>query len=202
MAHVTVKQKELGAFAALKEAFHYRNAMQSPRLTKVVVAVGTGSVKDPKRGEFIQKRLSTITGQKPSPRGAKKSMAAWKTRTGDVIGYQVTLRGERMYHFLDRFFSIALPRMKDFRGIYTSIIDDVGNATMGIKEHTIFPETADEEIRDVFGLAVTIVTTAKTKDEARAFLKHIGVPFREGSVEEKKKPERKKREKIEKKEVK
>ncbi|MCK5059591.1 MAG: 50S ribosomal protein L5 [Candidatus Pacebacteria bacterium] len=172
------KEKTEHTFEALKERFSYRNKMQSPRLLKVVINVGIGSIKDPKKKEVIQNRLIRITGQKPLERGAKKSIASFKTRQGDKVAYQVTLRGKRMHDFLDRLVHIAFPRTKDFRGIATSGIDEMGNYTLGIREHIIFPEASDEEIKDVFGLAVTIVTTAKTREEARAFFEYLGFPFR------------------------
>ena len=105
-------------------------------------------------------------------------MAGFKTREGDPVGLVVTLRGARMYHFMDKLINIALPRTKDFRGIDPKSVDSVGNITLGIKEHTIFPETADEDLRDVFGLAITIGTTAKNKEEAIAYFTHIGIPFK------------------------
>ena len=172
------KEKEKKSFEALKSSFHYTSVMQSPRLLKAVVSVGVGkTAKDKNRQAVVTDRLAKITGQKAAPRGAKKSIASFKVVQGDVIGYQVTLRGKRMYDFLDRLLNVALPRTKDFRGISPKAIDEMGNLTIGIKEHTIFPETADEELKDVFGFAVTIVTTAKTRDEARAFFTELGVPF-------------------------
>lgn len=176
---ISTKQNEKTAFKALKEKFGYTNAMEVPRVVKVVVSAGTGSAKDKKqRNEVVAGRLAKITGQKPSLRSAKKSIATFKLREGDPVGYMVTLRGARMYAFLDKLFNIAVPRMRDFRGFNKTGIDAVGNLTLGLKEHTIFPETADEDLRDVFGLAITIVTTAKKKDEAVAFLEHLGVPFK------------------------
>jgi large subunit ribosomal protein L5 len=123
-------------------------------------------------------RLSKITGQKPALRQAKKSIASFKIRQGDPVGVSVSLRGTRMYGFLDKLLNIALPRTKDFRGIESKIVDSIGNATIGIKEHTVFPETVDEELKDVFGMAVTVVTTAKSKEEAKEFFDLIGVPFK------------------------
>jgi large subunit ribosomal protein L5 len=119
-----------------------------------------------------------ITGQKASPRPAKQSIASFKLREGEIIGYQVTLRGKRMQHFLDKLIHIALPQTRDFRGLKTSSIDEMGNYTLGIRENTIFPETADEELKDVFGMSITIVTTAKTKTESEALLRHIGFPLK------------------------
>ena len=171
------KDKVKGAFKNLKEKMGYKNPMQAPRLLKAVVNVGTGSIADAKKKELIGNRLIRITGQKPASRGAKKSIASFKIRQGDSVGFQVTLRGQRMYDFLDRLIHIALPRTKDFRGISPPALDEMGNYTFGIKEHTIFPETSDEELKDVFGLAVTIVSTAKNKEEAREFFTHLGFPF-------------------------
>ncbi|MBI1999247.1 MAG: 50S ribosomal protein L5 [Parcubacteria group bacterium] len=180
MKHLTTKDKEYAAYDALKERFGYTNRLAAPRLVKVIVSVGTGKASraDATRNDFIAERLAKITGQKAAPRGAKKSIASFKVRAGEPIGFAVTLRGSRMYGFLDRLFDIALPRTRDFRGIAPTVIDDMGNATVGIREHTVFPETADEELKNVFGLAVTIVTTARAKDEARAFLERIGMPFK------------------------
>lgn len=173
----SVKGREESAFKSMKGAFGYTNRLQAPRVVKAVVTTGTGKVKDKKKIEIIEDRLARITGQKAAPRGAKKSIATFKVRQGDVVGYQVTLRGVRMYDFLDKLVHIALPRTRDFRGIDPKAIDAMGNLTIGIKENTIFPESSDEDLRDVFSLAVTIVTTAKTKKEAEAFLRHIGVPL-------------------------
>lgn len=173
----TLKEKLDGAFEALKSGLGYTNPMQAPRLEKVVVSVGVGKVDDKAKKELIVERLARITGQQPSPRPAKQSIASFKLRQGDIIGYQVTLRGARMRDFIDKLIHIALPQTRDFRGLKATAIDDMGNITLGIKEHTIFPETADEDIRDVFSMAITLVTTAKTKPEAEAFLRHIGLPL-------------------------
>ncbi len=177
---ISIKEKEKKVFETLKNQFGYTNLFMAPRLTKVVVSSGTGKASqgDKKRNELVLDRLSKITGQKPAPRGAKKSIATFKTREGDVIGFVVTLRGKRMYGFLEKVLNIALPRTRDFRGVSPSAIDEMGNLTIGIKEHTVFPETSDEELKNVFGLAVTIVTTAKNKKEARAFFEHLGFPFK------------------------
>lgn len=173
----TLKEKMANVYSALKSQFAYTNPMQSPRIKKVVVSIGTGKIEDKQKIELIKERLARITGQKPAPRPAKQSIASFKLRQGDIVGFQVTLRGARMHHFLDKLINIALPQTRDFRGIKPSAIDDMGNITMGIKEHTIFPETSDEEIKDVFSLAVTIVTSAKTKEEAAALLQVIGFPL-------------------------
>lgn len=162
----------------VKNISGYKNLMQSPKLSKVIVSVGVGSFKDKNKIKVVEDRLMKITGQKASPRGAKVAIANFKSRQGDVVGYQVTLRGARMYDFLERLLHIALPRTKDFRGISIDSADEMGNYTLGIKEHTIFPETSDEELKDVFGMSVTIVTTAKSKKEVQDFLTHLGFPFK------------------------
>jgi large subunit ribosomal protein L5 len=174
----TITEKQKGAFDALKEAFGYSNRMETPRVEKIVISTGIGKIADAKKIELIQDRLARITGQKGAPRGAKKSVASFKVREGDVVGYQVTLRGARMNDFLDKLIHVAFPRTRDFRGIKPTAIDELGNITVGIKEHTIFPETSDEDQRDVFGLSVTIVTSAKSKQEAEAYLRHIGFPLK------------------------
>ena len=166
-------------FDALKGEFGYANVMQTPKVSKIVVSTGVGSLKDKKKLELIIERLTRITGQAPAVRGAKKSIANFKSRVGDVAGYQVTLRGVRMQSFLDKLIHVVLPRFKDFRGIKPSAIDEMGNISIGFKEHIAFPETSDEDTKDIFGLAVTIVTTAKSKKEAEAFLRHLGLPLQE-----------------------
>ena len=173
----TTLTKIKSAYAAMKGEFGYTNVMQAPKVEKIVVSIGTGRVQDKQKEALIRDRLALITGQKPSPRPAKQSIASFKLREGEIIGYQVTMRGARMQHFLEKLISIALPQTRDFRGLRTTSIDEMGNITLGIKEHTIFPECADEEIKDVFSLAITIVTTAKNKKEAEAFLRHIGLPL-------------------------
>lgn len=176
----TIKQKEKKVFSVLKSKYGYKNVMASPRLVKVVVASGTGSglKRNKDHNKLVLERLSKITGQRPATKSAKKSIASFKIRLGDPVGVMVTLRGARMYGFLDKLINVAIPRTKDFRGVDRKIVDNIGNLTMSIKEHTIFPETGDEELKDVFGLAVTIVTTAKTKAEATEFFELIGVPFK------------------------
>ncbi len=166
-------------FDALRGTQGYENVMQAPKIVKIIVSSGVGSIKDKKKIELIAGRLGRITGQKPSPRATTKSIANFKTRVGDLAGYQVTLRGARAQDFLSKLINIVLPRVKDFRGIKPTAIDEMGNITIGIKEHTVFPETADEDAKDVFGLAITIATTAKSKSEAEAYLRHVGIPFRE-----------------------
>lgn len=180
MKHLTVKEKEIKAFELMKGNFHYKNAMAAPKLKKIVINSGTGTAvkKDKNKNDLISDRLAKITGQKPAPRGAKKSVASFKIRQGDPIGIVVTMRGKRMYAFLEKLINVALPRTKDFRGINRKAVDSIGNLTMGIKEHTIFPETADEDIKDVFGLAITVVSSAKNKKEGTTFFELLGVPFK------------------------
>lgn len=185
MATHDMKTKLADVYTSLKEQFSYTNVMQAPRIVKVVVSTGTGKIDDKAKIEHIKECLARITGQKAAPRGAKQSIASFKLREGDIIGYQVTLRGARMLSFLDKLIHVALPQTRDFRGLKTTAIDEMGNITLGIKEHTIFPETADEDIRDVFSFAVTIVTTAKTKAEAEALLRNIGLPLQKEETEAK-----------------
>ena len=173
----SVAHQQQTTFASLSSELGYTNPMQVPHIEKVVISVGVGSTKDKNKIALVADRLQKITGQKPAPRGAKKSVAAFKTRQGDVVGYLVTLRGRRAVSFLDKLVMTALPRTRDFRGIVRTGIDAMGNYTLGIREHTIFPETSDEELRDVFGMAVTIVTTSTSSKEATRFFEHIGVPF-------------------------
>ncbi len=165
----------------MKAKFGYTNTMASPKLKKIIVSSGTGknAKTDKNRNQFVAERLSRITGQKPALRGAKKSIASFKIRQGDPVGLMVTLRGAGMQDFAEKVIHIALPRTKDFRGIDKKAVDAIGNLTIGIKEHTIFAETGDEEIRDVFGLAITFVTTAKTKEEAIEFFTILGIPFKQ-----------------------
>ena len=172
----TTAQK--GTFDALKSEMGYKNVMQAPRITKIIVSTGVGAKHDAKKRELIKDRLARLTGQAPAERPAKKSIATFKIRTGDIVGYQVTLRGARMRSFFDKLINIVLPRVKDFRGIKASAIDEMGNITIGLKEHIVFPETSDEESRDIFGLAITITTTAKNKKEAESYLRHVGIPLR------------------------
>ena len=179
MATKLLQDKQKTTFKDLKNTFGWTNAMQAPQVEKVVVSVGVGKmIKEKGRQELVADRLSKITGQKPASRGAKKAIATFKTRLGDRVGYQVTLRGKRAEDFLNRLVHVALPRTKDFRGISAGAIDEMGNYTLGIKENTVFPETSDEELKDVFSMAVTVVTTAKNKTEAKAYLEHLGFPFK------------------------
>ncbi|PCI28478.1 50S ribosomal protein L5 [Candidatus Kaiserbacteria bacterium] len=174
----TTTEKQIKMFDVLKKQFGYTNKMQTPKLTKIVVAAKVGSMKEKNKIELVIDRLAQITGQKPKANVAKKSIATFKLREGTIIGHSVTLRGKRMGDFLDKLIHIALPRTRDFRGLNVSGIDEMGNYSIGIKEHTIFPEAADEELRDVFGFGITFVTTAKTKEEAEALLRELGLPIK------------------------
>ena len=180
MSHknITVKEKVKKSFDTLKSDFKYKNKLQAPMIKRVVVTTTTGSIKDPKKKELMLDRLTKITGQKPVVTIAKKSIAGFKLRAGDASGYKVTLRGDRMWSFLDKVVNIAFPRTKDFRGIPATGIDDMGNFSFGIKEHTVFSETSDENIQDVFGLGATVVTTSKTKEETKALLDIMGFLFK------------------------
>ncbi|MDD5152611.1 MAG: 50S ribosomal protein L5 [Candidatus Pacebacteria bacterium] len=174
-----IKERQAGAYEAMKGEFGYKNKLATPRLVKVVVSATTGRSKDKNRNELVMGRLAKITGQRPSLRAAKKAIAGFKVREGDKIGVAVTLRGVRMLGFLDKFLNVATPRTRDFRGYERKSVDEMGNLTIGVKEQTIFPETSDEDIKDIFGMAVTIVTTAKNKKEATRFFEVIGIPFKE-----------------------
>ncbi|HEU5114430.1 MAG TPA: 50S ribosomal protein L5 [Candidatus Paceibacterota bacterium] len=178
----TLKEKQKDAFEAMKKSFGYENAMQAPKIMKVVVSAGVGSFKDKKRVELAADRLMKITGQKPVLKGAKKSIASFKSREGDPMGYQVTLRGVRMWNFLEKLVHIALPRTKDFRGLPENSADGMGGYSIGVREHTIFPETADEELKDVFGLGVTVVTNVRKKEETKRFLELLGFPIKKAGA--------------------
>src|ERR1700689_4608817 len=139
-----INEQQKTAFDSLKADFKWTNRMQVPKVEKVVISVGVGKMaKDKGKVDLVANRLAKITGQKPATRGAKKSIATYKTRIGDKVGYQITLRGKRAEDFLNRLVHIALPRTKDFKGINVSGVDEMGNYTLGIKEHIVFPETAD-----------------------------------------------------------
>ena len=178
MSYLSIQKKIEKAGKTLKEELGIKNVMALPKITKVVINSCTGKARDKKRNEFVSDRLAKIVGQKPSARGSKKSIASFKLREGEVIGYAATLRGKRMYDFLDRLFNVTFPRIRDFKGFDAKCIDELGNLTVGIKEHAVFPETADEDIKDMFGLAITIVTTAKDKKSAKVFFETIGFPFK------------------------
>lgn len=163
---------------ALMKKFEYKSVMQIPKLDKIVINVGCGEARDnPKVVDAIISDIMQITGQKPVICKAKKSVANFKLREGMTIGVKVTLRGERMYEFLDRFFNLALPRVRDFRGINPDSFDGRGNYSMGIKEQLIFPEIDYDKIDKVRGMDICMVTTANTDEEARELLTLMGAPF-------------------------
>ena len=163
---------------ALMKKFDYKSVMQIPKLDKIVINVACGEARDnPKVVDAIVSDLSQITGQKPVLCKAKKSVANFKLREGMTIGVKVTLRGSRMYEFLDRFFNLALPRVRDFRGINANSFDGRGNYSMGIKEQLIFPEIDYDKVDKVRGMDICFVTTAKTDEEARELLTLMGAPF-------------------------
>jgi len=162
---------------ALQAKFGYKNVMAVPRIEKVVINTGVGRFREDKDREEIEKWLMLLSGQKPAKRAARKAIASFKTRRGLIIGYQVTLRAKRMYDFLSRFINAALPRTRDFRGIDPKSFDGKGNLTVGVKEHIIFPEMIGEDYRFLFGLEVTVVTTAKKREEGILLLKLLGFPI-------------------------
>ncbi|HYA26599.1 MAG TPA: 50S ribosomal protein L5 [Thermodesulfovibrionales bacterium] len=168
-----------GVVPALMKEFSYKSIMQVPKVEKVVVNVGLGeAIQNIKLLDAAQKELSMITGQKAVTTKAKKSIAGFKLRKGMPIGSKVTLRGDRMYEFLDRLISVALPRIRDFKGISSRAFDGKGNYSLGIKEQFIFPEIDYDKVEMVHGMDVAICTSAKTDGEAKALLRHLGMPFR------------------------
>jgi len=163
---------------ALRKSFDYKNIMQVPRIEKVVVNIGVGEALDnPKALEAAVSDMTIITGQKPVMNKARKSIANFKLREGRLIGAKVTLRGDRMWSFLDRLVNTALPRVRDFRGVSANAFDGRGNYTLGLRDQLIFPEIEYDKIDKLRGMEVTIVTTAKTDDQARTLLRLLGMPF-------------------------
>ena len=163
---------------ALQETFRYKSTMQTPRLEKIVLNMGVGEVKDnPKALENAMRDMGIISGQRPVATVATKSVAAFKLREGMKIGCKVTLRGEKMYDFLDKLISISLPRVRDFRGVSANSFDGHGNYAMGIKEQLMFPEIEFDKVDKIRGMDIIIVTTAQTDEEARELLKLLGIPF-------------------------
>jgi len=164
---------------ALQETFSYKSVMQIPRLEKIVLNMGVGEVKDnPKALENAMRDMGAISGQRPVATIATKSVAAFKLREGMKIGCKVTLRGEKMFEFLDKLVSISLPRVRDFRGVSANSFDGHGNYAMGIKEQLMFPEIDYDKVDKIRGMDIIIVTTAQTDEEARELLKLLGMPFR------------------------
>jgi len=177
---VRMKEKyQTEVVPALMERFGYKNIMEVPRFEKIVLNIGVGeATQDPKALEAAVRDLATISGQKPVITYAKKSVAAFKLRAGMAIGCKVTLRGDRMFEFFDRLVSIALPRIRDFRGVSPASFDGRGNYSLGLREQLVFPEIDYDQIDKVRGLMVTIGTTAETDEEAYELLKLMGMPFR------------------------
>ena len=164
---------------AMKEEFGYKNDMQIPRLDKIVLNIGCGAeaVRDSKKAKSAQEDLTAIAGQKALVTKAKKSIAGFRVREGMPLGAKVTLRGDRMYEFLDRLVTVAMPRIRDFRGVPGKSFDGRGNYAMGLKEHIVFPEIDFDKVDEVWGIDIIIGTTAKTDAEAKALLKHFNMPF-------------------------
>ena len=178
----TKYQKE--AVPELRKEFKYGNVMAVPTIEKVIVNVGTGKfLKDGKKVDEILETIMLVTGQKPVQTKSKKSIAGFKLREGQEVGVKVTIRGRRMWQFLDRLINATLPRIRDFQGLKTSIVDQGGNCNIGLREHIIFPEIVQEKVQAIFGLQITIVSTAKTREEALVLFRKIGVPIRKDDKE-------------------
>ena len=162
----------------MMKVFGYKNVAKVPKLEKVVINVGVGRLRDEKQHTAVIKAITLIAGQKPSPRPARKAIAAFKTRKGLVVGYKATLRGKMMWDFILRLISIALPRQRDFRGVSEDSFDAAGNLTIGFKEHIVFPEMIGEDVPSIFGFEVTVKTTAKRREEGVVLLKALGFPIK------------------------
>jgi large subunit ribosomal protein L5 len=170
-------EKEVVPF--LMKKFGYKTVMQCPKLVKIVINTGLGDIKDNAKSiQTTENEIKMITGQQPILTKAKKSVANFKLREGQVVGIKVTLRGERMYNFYDKFISIALPRMRDFKGVPDKAFDGRGNYSVGLKEQLIFPEITYDQVEKIRGMDVCIVTTAETDEEARELLRALGMPFK------------------------
>ena len=177
MSRLQKKYKE-NIIPVMKKKIGYRNDLAVPKIEKVSINVGTGkALSDAKIFEEIVNDLSLITGQKPVKQKAKKSISSFKIREGMIVGVMVTLRGQRMYEFIDRLVSIVLPRVRDFRGLEKKSFDGKGNFNIGVKEHIVFPEINQENVRNIFGLEVSITTTAKTDEEGEELLRLFGFPI-------------------------
>ena len=163
----------------LMKKFGYKSVMQCPKLVKIVINTGLGDIKDNAKSiQMTENEIKMISGQQPILTKAKKSVANFKVREGQTVGIKVTLRGERMYNFYDKFVSIALPRLRDFRGVSDKAFDGRGNYSVGLKEQLIFPEITYDQVEKIRGMDVAIVTTANTDEEARELLKALGMPFK------------------------
>ena len=172
------EQYKKEAIPALMKKFNYKSVMQAPKLEKIVINMGVSDVRDNSKAlEFAMRDLSIITGQKPIATKAKKSIAGFKIREGMEIGCKVTLRSDKMYDFADKLFSVALPRVRDFKGLSPNSFDGRGNYTMGVKEQLIFPEIEYDKIDKIRGMDIIFVTTANTDEEARELLTLLGMPF-------------------------
>ena len=170
-------EKEVVPF--LMKKFGYKSVMECPRLEKIVINTGLGDIKDNAKSiQMTENEIKLISGQQPILTKAKKSVANFKVREGQTVGIKVTLRGERMYNFYDKFVSIALPRLRDFRGVPDKAFDGRGNYSVGLKEQLIFPEITYDQVEKIRGMDVAIVTTAKTDEEARELLRALGMPFK------------------------
>jgi len=164
---------------AMCKRFGYQNPLEAPRLKKIVINVGAGEgAHDPKLIEVIVQEIGHITGQRPVVTKAKKSISNFKIREGDPVGCRVTLRGRKMYEFMDRLVNVALPRIRDFRGVSPTAFDGRGNYTLGLKEQIIFPEIEYDKAEKIYGMDITLVIDCKTKEESQEFLKLLGMPFR------------------------
>jgi large subunit ribosomal protein L5 len=173
------KQYEDVVRAAMREKFSYANIMQIPKIEKIVINMGVGeAVNDKKKVESAASDLALITGQRPVVTKARKSIATYKVREGMALGTKVTLRGDRMYEFLDRLVTIAMPRIKDFRGLNPKSFDGRGNYAMGMKEHIVFPEIDYDKVDEIWGMDIIVVTSAPNDDEARELLRGFNFPFR------------------------
>ncbi len=177
----TIKERYLKeAVPALSQRFQYKNPMQVPKLEKIIINMGVGeAVQNPKLLESAVAELGQITGQRPVVTRAKKSISSFKIRAGMAIGTKVTLRGNRMYDFLERLIGVALPRVRDFRGVSSKGFDGRGNYALGVKEQLIFPEIDYDKVEKIRGMDIVIVTSAETDEEAKELLKVLGMPFRE-----------------------
>ena len=177
MSRLHVKYNEEIA-PALMSKFQYKSVMQIPKLDKVVINVGVGDAKENSKAiDAVMKDIAAITGQKPVPTYARKSVANFKLRQGMKIGVKVTLRGERMYEFVDRLFNLALPRVRDFKGINPNAFDGRGNYSLGLKEQLLFPEIEYDKVEKIRGMDICFVTTAQNDEEARELLRRMGAPF-------------------------
>ena len=166
---------------ALMKEVGYKNNLAVPKLEKVIINVGTGKgLTDSKFNDVVENTLERITGQKPVKVGAKKSISNFKIRQGALVGMIVTLRGRRMYDFVDKLINVTFPRVRDFRGISEKSVDPHGNLNVGFREHVAFPEIKSDEVEQIHGLQVSVVTTARTKDEGLKLLKYLGFPFQKG----------------------